>query len=65
MREGPLTHVFHGLAIAVVLYLLMKYLLKQSHTRALSRSVLVGLLAAAYMVVFGHQLPTRINRDLK
>jgi len=64
MGEGPLTHVLHGAVVGVVLYLLMTYLLKQSHTKALTRSVLIGLLAAAYMVVFGHQLPTKINRNL-
>ena len=64
MSEGPLTMVFHGALVALVLYLLMKYLLRQSNTKALTRSVLLGLLVAAYMIVFGHGLPNRVNYNL-
>ena len=62
--EGPLTMVFHGALAAVLLYLVMKFLLGQSDTKALSRSVLIGLLLAAYMIIFGHGLPVRINPAL-
>jgi len=62
--EGPLTMVFHGVLIAVVLYVLMKYVLGQSDVKSLNRSVLVGLLSAAYMIVFGHKLPSSVNRNL-
>ena len=64
MGEGPLVMVFHGALISVVAYLLMVYLLKQSNTKALTRSVLLGLFAAAYMIIFGHKLPTSINSNL-
>lgn len=64
MSEGPLVMVAHGALIAVVAYLLMIYLLKQSNTKALTRSVLLGLLVAAYMIVFGHKLPTSVNSNL-
>ena len=64
MSEGPLTMVCHGALIALVLYLLMKYLLGQSDVKALTRSVLIGLLAATYMIVFGHGLPKRLNNNL-
>jgi len=64
MGEGPLVMVFHGALIAVVAYLLMVYLLKQSNIKALTRSVLLGLLVAAYMIIFGHKLPTSINSNL-
>ena len=36
----------------------MVYGLKQSPGMAENRSVLLGSLAVAYMVVFGHQAPT-------
>ena len=62
--EGPLTMVFHGVLIAVVLYVLMKYVLGRSDVKSLNRSVLVGLLSAAYMIVFGHKLPLSVNRNL-
>ena len=64
MSESPLTMIMHGALSAVVLYLVMKYLLSHSHNKALHRSVLLGLLVAAYMIVFGHNLPGRVNSAL-
>jgi hypothetical protein len=40
----------------------MKFLLKQSQTMSLNRSILIGALALAYMILFGHGLPTQINK---
>lgn len=60
--EGPLTHVFHAFVITLILYVLMKFALRQSQTMALNRSILIGALALAYMILFGHGLPTRINK---
>lgn len=62
--EGPLSHVLHGAILAVVLYVVMKFVLKQRESKALSRSVLIGLLAASYMLVFGHKMPGRVNPQL-
>ena len=56
--ERGLVHVSHSVGIGVVAYLLMLYVLKQSPTMAENRSVLVGAVALAYMVVFGHKAPT-------
>ena len=64
MREGPLDMVFHGALIAIVLYLIMRYLLGQSNAKASARSVLLGSLAVSYMVVFGHRLPGYVNHNL-
>ena len=64
MIEGPIIMVGHGALVAVVLFLLMKYVLGQSDSKALTRSVLFGLLVSAYMVVFGHGLPNKINSNL-
>ena len=61
MAEGPLIMVLHGALIALVLYLVMVYILGQSSPMALSRSVLIGSIAVAYMVLFGHGLPGRVN----
>ena len=60
--EGPLNHLFHAFIITLILYVLMKFLLKQSQTMALNRSILIGALALVYMILFGHGLPTHINR---
>ena len=54
MREGPLDMVFHGVLLALVLYAVMTFLLGQSKSKSLARSVLVGSLAVSYMVLFGH-----------
>jgi hypothetical protein len=60
--EGPLVHLLHAVIIATVLYILMRFALRQSQTMALNRSILLGALAVIYMILFGHGLPTRMNR---
>lgn len=55
--ETPIMMAVHGALIALVLYVIMRYALGQSDQVAQARSVLVGLVAAAYMVVFGHNVP--------
>jgi hypothetical protein len=40
----------------------MKFALGQSQTMALNRSILIGALALAYMILFGHRLPIQVNR---
>ena len=40
----------------------MKFLLRQSQTMSLNRSILIGATALIYMILFGHGLPTHINR---
>lgn len=60
--EGPLNHLFHAFIITIVLYIIMKFALRQSQTMALNRSILIGALALAYMILFGHGLPTHINK---
>lgn len=56
--ERGLVHVGHSALIGVVSYFIMLYGLKQSPSMAETRSVLVATVALAYMVVFGHKLPT-------
>ena len=60
--EGPLTHLLHAFIISVILYLIMKFGLNQSQNMALSRSLIIGAIALIYMILFGHGLPTHINR---
>jgi hypothetical protein len=40
----------------------MKFFLKQSETMSLNRSILIGALALIYMILFGHGLPTHLNK---
>ena len=62
--ERGLVMVFHSIVIALILFFIMFMLLKQPRQIAEDRSVLIGAIALAYMVLFGHGLPTRINRNI-
>jgi hypothetical protein len=50
--------LMHSLAIGLVGYIIMLYVLKQSPVKAENRSVILTSLLAIYMVLFGHGLPT-------
>lgn len=60
--ESPLSHLFHAFIITILLYILMKFGLKQSQNMALNRSILVGAAALIYMILFGHGMPTHVNK---
>lgn len=62
--ERGLMMLLHAVLIGVLLYLLMVFALKQSPKIAEDRSVLLGALVLAYMVLFGHGLPTKLNKNL-
>lgn len=54
----------HSAIIAVLLYVMMKFILKQPEMVAQDRSILMGALALVYMILFGHKLPTHINKNI-
>lgn len=60
--EEVFIHIFHAFIITIILYVIMKFLLRQSQTMALNRSILIGVIALIYMILFGHGLPTHINK---
>ena len=60
--ENALMMLVHSVIITVILYIIMKFFLKQSETMSLNRSILIGALALIYMILFGHGLPTHINK---
>lgn len=62
--ESGLTMVLHSAVIGIILYIFMILVLKQKEKIAENRSVLISAFALIYMVVFGHGLPTKINKDL-
>jgi putative effector of murein hydrolase len=62
--DTALSHLFHSLVITVILYIIMKFFLKQTETMSLNRSILIGAIALIYMILFGHGLPTNINRNI-
>jgi hypothetical protein len=62
--EGGFTMFIHSTIITVILYVIMKFLLKQSEMVAQDRSILIGALTLVYMILFGHSLPTHINKNI-
>ena len=56
--------LFHSAIISIVLYMIMKYLLKQSTMQAMDRSILIGAFVLIYMILFGHDLPRHINKNI-
>ena len=54
----------HSAIITVILYVIMKFLLKQTDMVAQDRSILIGALILVYMILFGHSLPTHINNNI-
>jgi len=63
MERGVMM-VFHSIIIGIILYLIMVYGLGQRSTVAENRSVLAAAGILIYMVLFGHGLPNKLNRDL-
>jgi hypothetical protein len=62
--EGALMMLVHAIIIAIVLYFIMKFALSQSNEKAIDRSVLIGALVLIYMILFGHGLPTHMNKNI-
>jgi hypothetical protein len=60
--ESGLTMVLHSVIIGVVLYFIMTLGLKQQANVAENRSILIASVVLIYMIVFGHGLPTKINK---
>jgi len=63
MESGFMMFV-HSAIIAAVLYVIMKFGLKQPEMMAQDRSILIGALALVYMILFGHGMPTHINKNI-
>ena len=62
--ESGATMLIHSVLIGIILYVVMRFLLGQRQIVAENRSILISAIALAYMILFGHGLPTQINRDL-
>ena len=62
--ENGRTMLFHAVIIGMLLYFYMINILKQSEIVAEKRSILVASGVLMYMILFGHGLPTSINKDL-
>ena len=62
--ESGFTMFIHSAIITIVLYIIMRYILKQSDSKAQDRSILLGAIVLIYMILFGHGLPTHINGNI-
>ncbi len=62
--EDGLSMLFHSAIIGIILYLLMIYVLKQKQGVAVNRSLILAALILIYMILFGHGLPNKINKDI-
>jgi len=56
--------VLHCVIIGILLFIFMFFILKQKQSVAENRSILLAALILVYMILFGHSLPTSINKDL-
>ena len=56
--------LLHSVVIGILLYLFMLFILGQTQSVAENRSILLAALILVYMILFGHGLPTKINKQL-
>ncbi len=56
--------VLHSVVIGIVLYVIMIFMLGQKKSIAENRSILLAAFALVYMILFGHGLPTTLNKNL-
>jgi len=63
MENGRMM-LLHSVIIGVLLYLFMIFILGQKPVVAENRSIILAALILVYMILFGHGLPTSINKNL-
>lgn len=63
MENGRMM-LMHSIIIGILLYLFMLFILGQRPIVAENRSILLAALILVYMILFGHGLPTSINKGL-
>jgi hypothetical protein len=63
MEKGRMM-ILHSAVIGVFLYILMVFILGQNKNVAENRSILLAAVVLIYMIMFGHGLPTSINKNL-
>lgn len=63
MESGRMM-LLHSIIIGILLYVFMIFILGQTQVVAENRTILLGALILVYMILFGHGLPTSINKNL-
>lgn len=56
--------LLHSVIIGILLYLIMIFIVGQKQVVAENQSILLSALLLVYMILFGHGLPTSINKNL-
>jgi len=54
--------LLHSVIIGIILYVFMKFVLGQQNNVAENRSILIAAVVLIYMILFGHGLPTKLNK---
>lgn len=62
--EGGITMFWHSIIISFIFYIIFKYLVKTSYSKSVNRSLLIGSISLIYMILFGHKLPTKFNKNI-
>jgi hypothetical protein len=62
--ERGVTMVFHSVVIGIVLYIFMAYGLGQKDMVAENRSIIIAACVLLYMILFGHGLPVKLNKNI-
>lgn len=62
--ERGLIMVLHSVIIGIVLYMLMVFVFNQKSQIAENRSILIASVILIYMILFGHELPKKLNSNL-
>ena len=62
--ESGLTMLLHSAIIGILLYMFMIFILGQKSVVAENRSILFSALVLIYMILFGHRLPSSINKNI-
>lgn len=63
MEKGRMM-LLHSIIIGILSYVFMIFILGQNQTVAENRSILLAAFLLIYMIIFGHGLPTSINKQL-
>lgn len=63
MENGRMM-LLHSIIIGIFLYIFMIFVLGQKQPVAENRSILIASLILIYMILFGHGLPTSINKNI-
>jgi uncharacterized membrane protein YcaP (DUF421 family) len=63
-EERGLMMLLHSAMIAIVIFIIMRFAAKKSIESSENTSLLLGSITLIYMLLFGHGLPNKINKNL-